>query len=136
MSRDEVLLAYKLVCLLVGAAMAWLGYRLYSKGVTANAGSLDGTAGGIRVVLTNAAPGTFFVVAGVVIVMMTVWKGITFDSDDSEVVSKPAPAAVSNPAPAAESAGGGEAVGGEAGGVDIRSRHHSDTVSGAHVDPY
>jgi hypothetical protein len=71
--------AYKVTCVGVGFLCCFLGYRLFTLGIVKSAGSLDASVSGSKLSLKSAAPGTFFAVLGAVIVLFTVWRGISFE---------------------------------------------------------
>jgi hypothetical protein len=60
----------------------YLGYRLFILGVTGQA-SLSVNSASVSGQLLNAAPGLFFAVGGIVVLVFVVWKGvmITFSPD-------------------------------------------------------
>ena len=66
--------AFKLLPMLLGGFSIWLGYRLFILGVTGQA-SLSIASKTLSGQLINAAPGLFFAVGGVAIVIVAVWKG-------------------------------------------------------------
>ena len=70
---------YKLVSLLVGLISVYMGYNLFVKGIWGQAGDLDTKFGDNKVVLKNAAPGTFFALFGSVIIIVTLSKGLEFN---------------------------------------------------------
>ncbi len=60
----------------VGAIFAiYLGYRLFILGVTGQA-SLSVESKSVSGQLLNAAPGLFFAVGGIVVLIVVVWKGV------------------------------------------------------------
>jgi hypothetical protein len=65
---------FKMLPVFVGAFAIWLGYKLFVLGVSGQA-SLDVQSKTIKAQLLNAAPGLFFAVGGIVIVIVSVWKG-------------------------------------------------------------
>ena len=69
---------YKLVSLATGLAFAYMGYRLFMAGVWGNSGDMDAQLKDLKVVMKKAAPGTFFVAFGAIIVGSTVFKGLEF----------------------------------------------------------
>lgn len=79
MSNDSLIIItftlYKISCLALSAGFCWLGFRLFSQGLWGSGGDLDAKFKDLRVVLRNAAPGTFFAVLGAVIGCVTVWSG-------------------------------------------------------------
>jgi hypothetical protein len=74
---------YKLGCLAVGSIFSFLGYRLFQSGIWGKAGDLDAKFKDFRLVLKSGAPGTFFAVLGAVIVVFTVWQGLSFNLKQS-----------------------------------------------------
>jgi hypothetical protein len=48
--------------------------------VWGNAGEAEGTFGNNKLVIKKAAPGTFFVIVGAIIIGLTVYKGLNFES--------------------------------------------------------
>ncbi|MFI2811037.1 MULTISPECIES: hypothetical protein [Microbulbifer] len=73
------LVIYKVVSLLVGSLFGYLGYRLFISGVWGGAGELQAAFRDNRLVLKEAAPGTFFAICGVVIIAVTLYKGLEFE---------------------------------------------------------
>ncbi|MBN9295385.1 MAG: hypothetical protein J0I41_00170 [Filimonas sp.] len=79
MSHDKYFLyfvIYKLVCLLAGMASIFLGYKLFIKGIYKEAGDVDVSHGETKILVKQAAPGTFFSLFGAIIISVTIWKGI------------------------------------------------------------
>ncbi|QDT96795.1 hypothetical protein [Gimesia aquarii] len=70
---------YRIVSLLVGLGFAYMGYKLFDHGVFDKAGDLSAAWGKNRLLLKQAAPGTFFSLFGTVIVVVALWKGMSFD---------------------------------------------------------
>jgi hypothetical protein len=63
----------------IGAILSvYLGYRLFILGVTGQA-SLSVDSQTVRGQLLNAAPGLFFAVGGIVLLVVVVWKGVNID---------------------------------------------------------
>lgn len=83
--------AYKLTCLLVGLVLSYFGYKLFLAGVWGNAGDLNVKFKNNEVVLKSAAPGTFFVLFGTIVIALTILEPVgvsyTEGSKDTEVVS-------------------------------------------------
>ena len=65
---------YKIFCLISGVLFAYFGYRLFLSGVWGRSGDLETAFRDSKLVLKGAAPGTFFVLFGAVIIGITVWK--------------------------------------------------------------
>ena len=66
---------FKCISPIVGGLAIYLGYRLFILGVTGQA-KLTVDVHTIKGQLVNAAPGLFFAVGGIVIVIVAAWKGI------------------------------------------------------------
>ncbi len=72
------LTSYKLISLIAGSVVVYLGYRLFAKGIWGNAGNLEAEFGDNKLLLKKAAPGTFFALFGTVIISITLYKGLEF----------------------------------------------------------
>ena len=77
---------YKGFSLLVGTMFSYMGYRLFVSGIWGDAGTFSAKHDNARLVLKNAAPGTFFALFGVLIVLFTVYKGLEFESLNGDVL--------------------------------------------------
>lgn len=90
MSEETVIVLatvlYKLACLVTGTALSHMGYRLFMSGVWGQAGDLDAKLGDNKIVIKAAAPGTFFVIAGAVVLGLAIFKGVQFDIPPSEIL--------------------------------------------------
>ena len=75
------LLAYKLSALVSGVLLCLMGYSLFVKGIWGDAGDLDVRFKDKSVVLRSAAPGTFFTLLGAIVILATVWQGLSLSSD-------------------------------------------------------
>lgn len=73
-------LLYKLTSLSVGFLLSYLGYKLFMAGIWGNAGDLKANFKSNKLVLKNAAPGTFFVLFGAIVIAFTISEGIYFES--------------------------------------------------------
>lgn len=74
---------YKLCSLLVGVFLAYMGFKLFMSGIWGNAGDLDSKFGNFKIVLKHAAPGTFFALFGTVVIGLTIFKGLNFESSQT-----------------------------------------------------
>ena len=74
------LISYKIVSLIVGSVFAHMGYRLFMSGIWGHAGELETSFGDNKIVLKEAAPGTFFAVFGAAIIAITLYKGLEFEN--------------------------------------------------------
>ena len=77
--------AYKIASLLVGAAFSYMGYRLFVSGLWGDAGTFIAQDTNNKLVLKNAAPGTFFALFGTIIVLVTLAKGLEFRRHANEL---------------------------------------------------
>ena len=83
---------YKLLTLLAGVLLCYWGYRLFMAGVWGSAGELTGQLENNKLVLKSAAPGTFFVVLGAIVLGAVVVQGMNYNSKGfikNQVVSNP-----------------------------------------------
>ncbi len=72
-----IILAYKLVAIIVGLLLALMGYKLFSRGLSQEAGDMDLKLPGVRGLrLRRAAPGVFFVVLGAMVIIVGLFKGL------------------------------------------------------------
>lgn len=69
---------YRIVSLFVGLGFAFMGYKLFMHGVFDKAGELQAAWGEKKLLLKQAAPGTFFSLFGTVIIVIALWKGLSF----------------------------------------------------------
>ena len=77
--------SYKVASLLVGAAFAHMGYRLFLSGIWGDAGHFSAQHSNNKLVLKNGAPGTFFALFGTIIVVVTLYKGLEFREYGDEI---------------------------------------------------
>lgn len=73
------LFLYKVFCLFSGLAIIFLGYHLFIKGIFAHSGDLDASWKDYKLILKKAAPGTYFVIFGSIILITVVFQGLAFD---------------------------------------------------------
>ena len=66
---------FKVLPILIGGGAIYLGYQLFILGVTGQA-SLSVQSATVSGQLLNAAPGLFFAIGGIVIVLVAIWKGV------------------------------------------------------------
>ena len=71
---------YKLCSLVTGVILSYLGYRLFMAGIWGNAGDAEGSFGDNKIIIRKAAPGTFFVLMGALVIGLTIFKGLDFNS--------------------------------------------------------
>lgn len=83
---------YKLSSLLAGLALSFMGYKLFMAGVWGNAGDAEGSLGDNKLTLKRAAPGTFFLIVGAVVIGVSLVRGLEFSgSDEKRCVSNEKP---------------------------------------------
>ena len=98
------LLGYRSLILIVGLLLAWMGYKLFLRGLVQPSGNLEIHGGkNITVKLSKAAPGIFFALLGAVIIVYSITRIIQL----SETVSPALPAgtAIDTAAPAPTAGG-------------------------------
>lgn len=66
---------YKIICLIIGFASVYMGYRLFLADKTNPAGDVDATAHNYQLKLKGAAPGIFFSLFGTIVICFTIFKG-------------------------------------------------------------
>ncbi|HEY6189325.1 MAG TPA: hypothetical protein VIW80_16855 [Pyrinomonadaceae bacterium] len=71
---------FKIIPCLIACFAIYLGYKLFILGVTGQA-SLSVNSKDISGQLLNAAPGLFFAIGGVVVLIISVWKSASITSD-------------------------------------------------------
>lgn len=76
------LLIYKLASLSTGVALSYMGYRLFMAGVWGSAGDAEGSFGDNKLVIKQAAPGTFFILMGAIVIGLTIAKGLSFKTNE------------------------------------------------------
>jgi hypothetical protein len=73
---------YKIASVACGAFVCWLGYKLFVAGLWNPAGDVEAKFEKASVVIKSAAPGTFFAVLGMVLSIVSVWRGYDFQMPD------------------------------------------------------
>ena len=74
-----MIVGYKISVLLVGLALASMGFRLFLADKVAAAGDLKGGFGKYSLSLRGGAPGVFFCMFGTILIGLSVFKGISYD---------------------------------------------------------
>jgi hypothetical protein len=72
------LVTYKIVILVVGFLFAFLGYKLFLKGISGGF-KLSAEYKGVKADLISASPGIFFILTGTIIIGIGLYKGLTFE---------------------------------------------------------
>ncbi len=75
----SALVLYRIVTIVVGLLLAYLGYRLFVLGVYEKAGDLKAVWGSHLLTLRQAAPGTFSALFGTVVISIALVRGINID---------------------------------------------------------
>lgn len=70
------LVVYRIVSILVGALVVFLGYKLFLFGVYEKAGELQAVWGAKKLILKQALPGTLFALFVAGIISLALWRGI------------------------------------------------------------
>jgi hypothetical protein len=76
---------YKIVCILAGLCIIFLGYMLFLKGIFGDSGDVEGGWHDYKLIVRKAAPGTYFVLFGSLIIAATIFKGLENDEKVSPV---------------------------------------------------
>lgn len=71
---------YKIISLLSGDLLAYMGYKLFITGTWGHAGDAEAEFRNNRILIKKAAPGTFFVLAGAIVIAFTIIKGLEFNT--------------------------------------------------------
>ncbi len=72
---------YKLASLATGTSLAYMGYRLFVAGIWGRAGDVDVQFKETSLLIRKAAPGTFFTVAGAIVIALTLFKGLGYETE-------------------------------------------------------
>ena len=75
-----VIVLYRIVTIVCGLVIVYLGFVLFRLGVYEKAGELKAVWGTKNLTLKQAAPGTFFALFGACVIAVTVWRGLDFSS--------------------------------------------------------
>jgi hypothetical protein len=74
-----IIAGYRLLSIAIGAVVVAMGYRLFRVGMFERAGELKAAWGDRNLTIRQAAPGTFFAIFGAVIVLISLWKGVSIE---------------------------------------------------------
>lgn len=85
---------YKICSLATGVLLSFLGYKLFMAGVWGNAGNAEGSFGDNKLIIKKAAPGTFFVIMGAIVIGLTIMKGLDFTYISQHGVKNEKPALI------------------------------------------
>lgn len=73
------IILYRIITILVGFGIIYLGYLLFRIGVYEKAGDLKAAWGDSYLTLKQATPGTFFALFGAIIISISLWQGIDIE---------------------------------------------------------
>jgi hypothetical protein len=82
-----LLFIYKLVSLLCGLFVIYLGYKLFIKGIFNESGDVEAVWESKKILVKKAAPGTFFALFGAIVMGVSIFRGLTFESATQPSVS-------------------------------------------------
>lgn len=77
-----LLFCYKVLSLLTGLAMAYMGYRLFLADKVNPAGDFSVKGAKYALSLRGGAPGVFFSLFGTILVCFTIFQGLKYDLSD------------------------------------------------------
>lgn len=86
----DYLFYYKLLSILVGAFIIYLGYRLFSKRIASPAGDLEAEGKGMKLYLKGAAPGIFFALFGAFVICFSLYRGLEY-KEEAKTAQHPSP---------------------------------------------
>lgn len=78
-TSTEIILAltlYKIVSITAGTIFAYMGYRLFMVGVWGSSGDIEAKFRENKLIVKQAAPGTFFALFGTIVVAVALFKGL------------------------------------------------------------
>lgn len=70
---------YRLITMLIGCVIVFLGYRLFSVGMFQNTTDLKAAWGEKNLTLKQASPGIFFALFGASIIATSLWRGVSIE---------------------------------------------------------
>jgi len=88
---------YKITCLVIGLIIIFLGFRLFMRGIFNESGDVEGGWKDLKIIVRKAAPGTYFVIFGSLLIGLTVYKGLSTEETTAPLNS---PGFTNAPAPA------------------------------------
>ena len=90
MSQFTFAIVFKILCLLVGLIAIYLGYRLFMKGYLEKQGEVEAGKGDIKIKMSQVAPGIYFSEFGTFIILLAIFKGVSFTSTFPNSTARPA----------------------------------------------
>jgi hypothetical protein len=72
---ETVILIYKIATLLPGILLTYFAYNLFKKNIVNDSGSVAGSWGILRITFQNSPIGVIFLVAGMILIVISIWKG-------------------------------------------------------------
>ncbi len=76
---------YKVLSLISGVLLTFMGYKLFMSGIWGDAGHAEGVFGDNKVIIKKAAPGTFFVLMGALVIGFTIFKGLELNTSSGTI---------------------------------------------------
>lgn len=79
-TESQIILAtssYKIISLLLGTSISYMGYRLFLAGIWGEAGDVEAQFKDNKIVIKRAAPGTFFALFGAIVICLTIYEGLS-----------------------------------------------------------
>ncbi|AEJ01321.1 hypothetical protein Nit79A3_1489 [Nitrosomonas sp. Is79A3] len=81
-SRVIAVTIYKITSLVTGVLLCYMGFKLFMAGIWGHSGEVEGSFRDNKIIIKKAAPGTFFVLMGALVLGITISKGIDFKSTE------------------------------------------------------
>ena len=83
-----MVILFRTIMIGLGFGFAYLGYKLFVKGVYERAGELKAAWGDKNLVLKQAAPGTFFALFGVAVIAISILQGTGLEISENSNIPK------------------------------------------------
>ena len=88
---------YKVICIAAGVIIISLGYKLFVKGIFSASGDVEGRWKDLKIIISKAAPGTYFVLFGSAIIGFTVYQGFSIKEKEAGKISPSDPPGINAP---------------------------------------
>ena len=92
-----IMVLYRLFTFFIALSIIWMGYRLFRLGIYEKAGELKTSWSGRSLTLRQAAPGTFFVLLGAIVLGIALHRSFGVTVDSKQVAPTGSQAAASTP---------------------------------------
>ena len=76
----QLIVGYHVAVLLVGLLFSYMGYRLFLADKVAPAGDFSAQGSRYTLSLRGGAPGVFFCFFGAILICISIYKGLTYES--------------------------------------------------------